>query len=127
MQKETRQWVHKAEGDLNGARQLGGKTPPLYDLICFHCQQAAEKYLKALLQEQGLVVRRIHDLDDLLALLLPHDSALRRLRRGTLFLTQFAVDYRYPGENASKRQARAAVVWAEQIRCEVLPRLGLKP
>jgi HEPN domain-containing protein len=30
--------------------------------VCFHCQHAAEKYLKALLQEGGLVVPRTHDL-----------------------------------------------------------------
>jgi hypothetical protein len=42
-------------------------------------------------------------LDELLDLVLPHVAALRRLRRGMLFLSQFAVDYRYPGKHASKR------------------------
>lgn len=42
MQGEARRWVRKAESDLKGARQLGGGTPQLNDLICFHCQQAAE-------------------------------------------------------------------------------------
>jgi HEPN domain-containing protein len=30
--------------------------------VCFHCQQAVEKYLKAFLKELGVAVPRIHDL-----------------------------------------------------------------
>ena len=112
---------------MKGARLLAARTPQLNDLICFLCQQAGEKYIKALLQELGWAIPRIHDLDDLLDLLLPHDATLRRLRRGMLFLTQFAVEYRYPGENASKRQAAAALRWAERIRLALRARLGLKP
>jgi HEPN domain-containing protein len=96
-------------------------------LICFHSQQAAEKYLKAILQELGLAIPRTHDLGDLLDRLVPHDATLRPLRRGVLFLKQFAVEYRYPGENATRRQAQAAIRWAEQVRRESRDRLGLKP
>jgi HEPN domain-containing protein len=118
--------VRKAESDLKGARQLRGKTPQLNDLICFHCQQAAEKYLKALLQELGMAVPRTHDLSDLLDLLLPHEATLRPLRPGLVFLTQFAVDYRYPGESATKRQAATALRLAERTQVELRVRLGLK-
>jgi HEPN domain-containing protein len=127
MNVETHRWVDKAESDMKGVRQLGGRRPQLNDLMCFHCQQAAEKYLKALLQEQGVPVPRTHDLGDLLDLLLPYDAALRPLRRGLVFLTQFAVDYRYPGENATKRQADSAIRWAERTRLAVRTRLGLRP
>lgn len=126
MTPKTAQWVRKAESDLEVARQLAAGRPLHADETCFHCQQSAEKYLKALLQELGLVVPRIHDLDDLLNLLLAHDATLRRLRRGLLFLSQFAVDYRYPGQNATRRQAKAAVRWAERVRVELRARLGLK-
>jgi HEPN domain-containing protein len=87
--------------------------------------QSSETYLKALLQERGLIIRRVHDLDDLWMLLVPRDAALRPLRRGLLFLSQFAVVYRYPGANATKRQAQAAIRWAERVRREVRMRLGL--
>ena len=126
MKRKTREWVRKAESDLTGASQLAGTKPRQNDLICFHCQQAAEKYLKAVLQELGLKIPHTHDLDDLLDLLLPHHATLRPLRRGLRFLTQFAVDYRYPGENATKRQAEAARRWAERARQELRTRLGLK-
>jgi HEPN domain-containing protein len=46
--------VNKAEDDLTGARTLAARPKPLKDIVCFHCQQAAEKYLKALLHELGI-------------------------------------------------------------------------
>jgi HEPN domain-containing protein len=86
------------------------------------CQQSAEKYLKALLAERGLAIPRTHNLDDLLALSLPHHASLRSLRRGVIFLTDFAVDIRYPGEHATKRQAASALRWAGKVRdaCRVI-------
>ena len=95
--------------------------------MCFHCQQAAEKYLKALVQENGLVVPKTHQLDDLLALLLPGNPTLARLQRKAGSLTQFAVDYRYPGLMASKRQMEAALRHAGQIRLVCRGKLNLHP
>jgi HEPN domain-containing protein len=99
----------------------------LHNLICFCCQQSAEKYLKALLEEAGQPIPKTHDLERLLTLLLPTPPALRRLRRGLVFLSDFAVDTRYPGDDASKRQAAAAVRWAGRIRDACRDLLGIKP
>ena len=76
MKRHTAQWVLKAEDDIESARTLAALAKPKRDAACFHCQQAAEKYLKALLQEIGLAVPRTHKLEDLLDLLLPHDATL---------------------------------------------------
>jgi len=99
----------------------------MHDLVCFHCQQAAEKYLKAVLNEQGLTVPRTHDLESLLSLLLPTCPQLRTLRRGLKFLIQFAVEARYPGFSATKRQAASAVRWAGQVRDACRTVLHLRP
>jgi HEPN domain-containing protein len=101
--------------------------PPLHDLICFHCQQSAEKYLKALLQEWGIVPPRIHDLVKLLSLLLARDAKLGTLGRRLASLSNYAVDYRYPGDNATGKQALAALRHAETVRKEIRSRLGLPP
>src|SRR5215813_10072203 len=98
MKSATREWVRKAEADYRGAQRLAGQTPPLHDLVCFHCQQCAEKYLKALLEELGITVVKTHALDQLLTILRPHHPSLQPLRRGLLFLKRFAVDIRYRGE-----------------------------
>ena len=88
MKRHTAQWVLKAEDDIEAARSLSALAKPQRDAACFHCQQSAEKYLKALLQEFGLVVPRTHLLNDLLNLLLPHDATLASLRRGLRALNE---------------------------------------
>src|SRR5262245_40440222 len=98
MKRATAGWVRKAEHDIRGAAGLHGRKPPLHDLVCFHCQQCVEKYLKALLEEGGLAVHKTHDLLRLLTDLLPHYPSLVKLRRGLAILTDYAVDVRYPGD-----------------------------
>jgi hypothetical protein len=79
------------------------------------------------LQELGVAVPRTHDLDALLVLLLTHDSTLATLRRGLGTLSGFAVDFRYPGKRATRRQMQSALRTAERARRELRLRLGLAP
>jgi HEPN domain-containing protein len=127
MKKLTAEWVRKAEGDYRVGRKLARSRPPENDFICFCCQQAAEKFLKGLLVELGLPVPRTHNLEDLLGLLRPHHPGLFGLRRGLIFLTRFAVDTRYPGFHARRRQTDAALRWAERVRAAARAILGLRP
>jgi hypothetical protein len=99
MKKLTAAWIRKAESDFRVAKNLTSMRPPAHDEVCFHSQQAAEKFFKALLQEWGLPVPKIHELDDLLRMLLPRDATLQVVRRGLRGLSRFAVDY--PGRGDS--------------------------
>src|SRR5438034_1160307 len=101
MKRQTAPWVRKAEEDWAAASALAARRPPLRDTACFHCQQASEKYLKALLKEKGAAVPKTHNLKELLELLLPHDPTLAPLRRGLASLGRYAVAYRYPGQRAT--------------------------
>jgi HEPN domain-containing protein len=50
MRPLTAEWVAKAEEDFDLAKRERAVSPkPAFDAICFHAQQAAEKYLKAVL------------------------------------------------------------------------------
>jgi HEPN domain-containing protein len=126
MKKATAAWVRKAEEDLRVASQARRSKRPAHNGVCFHCQQCAEKYLKALLEELGVNFPRTHELDLLRRLLLPHHPFLRAWRRGLVFLTNFAVAVRYPGDDATKRQAIAALRWAARLRGECRRILGLR-
>ena len=84
-----RHWVRKAEHDLEAVRRIMAVDDGCpYDTACFHCQQAIEKYLKALLTFAGVPALRTHDLERLLAelppdrklSLPPHWSQLARTR-----------------------------------------------
>ncbi len=91
----------------------------------FHCQQSAEKYLKALIQELGQVVPHTHDLGTLLGSLQVHHPQLLILRKQLKTLTRYAVEYRFPGVKATKRKAEAALRHAEKVRSAVRERLGV--
>jgi HEPN domain-containing protein len=44
------EWVNKAEADYQSAVALHRRRKaPLPDIVCYHCQQCVEKYLKAYL------------------------------------------------------------------------------
>ena len=58
MKRLTAEWVKKADADFVAANKLRRGRVALHDQVCFHCQQAAEKYLKALMVELGLTIRR---------------------------------------------------------------------
>ncbi len=126
MKKVTAAWVRKAEADFRAARSLASDDRPHHDQVVFLCQQTAEKFFKALLQELGFHIPRTHDLDDLLDLLLPHDNSLQKLRRGLSGMAEFAVDYRYPGVHANRRKAQSALRLAGRVRREIRLRLGLR-
>ena len=125
MKKLTREWVRKAEADHIMANALSTLDRPVHDGVCFHCQQSVEKYLKALMVQLGLLVPKTHDLDHLLTVLQSHHPHLRSLRRGLLFLNDYAVETRYPGKWTTKRQARAALRWADRVRTRVRAILGI--
>jgi HEPN domain-containing protein len=63
MKPETVEWIAKAEADLATARREADVIESAnYDAVCFHSQQCAEKYLKAILVEKSVKFSRIHDL-----------------------------------------------------------------
>jgi HEPN domain-containing protein len=109
--------VRKAEADYLVAKK-SARSASFHDAVCFHCQQCAEKYLKAFLVEASLTFPKTHDLDRIRAIAVPQYPSVQMFRRGLLFLTSFAVETRYPGFDASERQAAAAVRWTERVRKE---------
>lgn len=79
------------------------------------------------MEEIGLAVPHTHNLVSLLPFLTPHHPTLPSLRRGLDFLTRFAVHTRYPGDSSTKRQAVAALRWADDTRAAARAVLGLRP
>lgn len=110
----AREWKAKADGDLRSARTLLDLDPPETDAVAFHCQQAAEKYLKALLVAVGIDPPRSHDLGVLLELSSERYPGVQDLQEACEYLTPFAVQTRYPlfeppisAESASQAMSRS--------------------
>jgi HEPN domain-containing protein len=66
--------------DLESAKHLLGMKPIPYEVICYHCQQSAEKSLKALMVKNQLEVRKIHDLVILIQDVLESEPGLKPVR-----------------------------------------------
>jgi len=120
----TREWVEKAEGDLDTAlRELRARKRPNFNAACFHAQQLAEKYLKAWLQENGFEVPRIHNLTELVAICIHRDGMFALIENDLKGLDGYAVRVRYPGQNATREEAALAVRIAKQVRAFILSHL----
>lgn len=59
--KLAKEWIQKGQDDLRNANVLL-KEGGTIDAVCFHSQQAVEKFLKAFLVFHGLRIKRIHSL-----------------------------------------------------------------
>lgn len=106
MKPMTLEWVTKADGDFAVMeREARVRKNPNYDAVCFHAQQCAEKYLKARLCEAEIEFPKIHILATLLDLVLVVEPLWETFREHLIFLTGFAVSFRYPGESADKKTA----------------------
>ncbi len=114
------EWLNKAESDLEVCRELLNRKR-FADIVAFHAQQAAEKYLKALWEFFDMNVVKVHDLYFLKEGLISKTMGINELRDDDLyFLTEFAVDFRYPGESATVKEVRKAYKIALKVRDVVL-------
>ncbi len=120
MKPLTAEWVAKAEEDYSVASGLLRRRKIPADSICFHCQQAGEKLLKAVLQDSGIRFGKTHDLEEILSLCTETAPELALLLDDVTLLGDYAVRYRYPGMRATRTQARSAMKAARRIRTAVL-------
>ena len=128
VEEEVGGWVRKAENDFRNIVLVLPVEHAPFDTVCFHAQQGAEKYIKALLTALGIPFGRTHDLPELLTLL--PDSCLVVQEVGDLTeLTDSAVSARYPGseDEYDRSLAEEMVAVARQVESSVrreLIRLG---
>jgi HEPN domain-containing protein len=98
MKKITQAWLDAAHDDLAVIDEILARQD-LTNVTAFHAQQCAEKCLKALIEEQGIPVRKTHSLVQLIGLVSgvhcefsDADTTIPNL------LDQLYTDSRYPNE-----------------------------
>ena len=127
MNEVTSEWVTKADNDFYSADLLlHSGDVPLADTACFHCQQCAEKYLKAFLTDHLKRFERTHILIDLLELCIPLDKDFSKIASDLNSLEGYAVAIRYPGAVISAELAEDAFKATKRIRKFVRSKLKLK-
>jgi HEPN domain-containing protein len=117
-----RQWITKAEEDLGAAEILILHKPSYLSAVGFHCQQAAEKFLKALLTLNQIEFPKTHDLGALLDLISPVDTSLAESLNDILLLNPYGVEIRYPGDMQAidPEDAQNALKLAKRVRDAVM-------
>lgn len=115
------QWLKKAGQDLQAAASLLACEPPLPFPSCFHSQQAAEKYLKALLTARQVEFPKTHSIRELLNLVRTFAPSLADELGDSAALTVYGVEARYPGDMPEPdcQEATAAYESADAVRTGV--------
>ncbi len=126
LKKIVNQWLIKADNDLNTAEYGLTANEPITDTICFHCQQAVEKYLKMYLAIQGNDPSITHNISILVEKCACYDPAFKEMQR-FVFLTSYAVSLRYPDDFyiPEVEEAQEALAAARVVREFVVIRIGL--
>jgi HEPN domain-containing protein len=126
MKPLTAEWVDKAEQDFGVATTLRRQGKDRFaEPVCFHCQQCAEKYLKARLQEAAIEFPKTHDLLRLLQLVAAVEPFWTTHRDALKRLTEYAIELRYPGDHATAAEAQQALMDCRVIRQAARQSLGL--
>lgn len=121
----VKSWFMRADDDLKLIEVLLKEKTPLPNPICFHAQQAGEKYLKGFLAYNDLHVRKIHALEILIEDCINANQSLEELRSSTNFLDQFYIESRYPDNyiEFSLEQAKEGYESAKRIKEFVLSKI----
>ena len=115
------EWIRKADLDFRTVVRLSTEEE-FRDVVAFHSQQAAEKYLNALLTRHQIEFPKTHIIRRLLILLHPIDPALAEALDEANWLSPFGAEIRYPGdrpETLPGEEARALQL-AEKVRDTVM-------
>ena len=123
----VREWMTKAEEDFEFACINFEEGRNFFAQICFHFQQAGEKFLKVYIIAHELDFRKIHELPLLLKICQAKDFFFECLREDCEFLTTFYVDTRYPVHwptQFTREETQKAFQSAARIRRVFIEKLG---
>ncbi|MBI4762313.1 MAG: HEPN domain-containing protein [Chloroflexota bacterium] len=113
---DPRAWAEKAEEDFALAQTALKRKKPFITGACFHAQQCAEKYMKALLVSRKKGFPMTHDLLVLNDLCSQAGIFLEIEPKLLNSLTDYAVRTRYPGEGPTMEDAKEAMATARLVR-----------
>lgn len=119
-------WLQKGDRDYGLASHAAVHTPEYPDLICYHCQQAAEKFLKAAVIHYGLPLRKTHDLEDLLDIISTAEISISaEYYESARKINDYGIQIRYPDPSGDPteddvREALTAAQFFREFVSEIL-------
>ena len=115
---EVDEWIKYGNMDLESAKYLLNMKPLPFEIICYHCQQAVEKYIKAYIVSCDEELNKIHDLIELNKICKKHDEDFEQMDIMCSELNNYSVIIRYPFHTLDLEETDviSAIKYAEQIR-----------
>ena len=116
----------KGERDIKASEQLIKSDDGEFysNIICFHCQQAVEKYLKAYLMYHEIVPPKTHDLLRLAASCSDFDEAFANFELDGF--ASYGVDIRYDAPQPSLSDAEQAMSVAKEVINYVIQKIPME-
>lgn len=110
-------WLRAAKNDFGSAVKLVDGDNVYPGTALYHCQQCAEKALKAFLLFHDIEFEKTHNLSVLIEICTDKNPAFRKLAEYAEALTPYATLYRYPDEiePADIEQAGKAIEMTQAI------------
>jgi HEPN domain-containing protein len=121
-------WIEKGDHDLGSAKLIYLHIPEYFDTVAFHCQQATEKYLKAILLFKGIEFERTHNLIYLLELLSQKMEITDEFYDKAILLNGFSVQIRYPDHKIymTKEELETSITISQEFREFAFKIIGIK-
>jgi HEPN domain-containing protein len=115
--KDVMEWMQIADDDFDSAKILNGSYRKHYEIICYHCAQAVEKYLKGFLSYNDIIPQKTHNLLILNEICIDADNSFENIRTGCSLLNRFTSDIRYPHRiEINENDVNYAINTVERIR-----------
>ncbi|MDR3171537.1 MAG: HEPN domain-containing protein [Treponema sp.] len=124
--EDVMEWVQLADDDFDSAVLLNEAVRKHNEIICYHCAQAAEKYLKAYLTSQDIIPEKTHNLPFLNKFCIAQDNEFQNISTLCNMLNRFANDIRYPHKyEVNETDVKFSIDAVETIR-NIKPVLALR-
>jgi HEPN domain-containing protein len=126
--KLVREWIDKADHDLGSAKLIYLHIPDYFDMIAFHCQQATEKYIKAILEFNEIEFQRTHNIVFLLELLSKHIEISEEQFDKAIMLNGFSVQIRYPDSTIflTNEELETSIMISQEFRDLAIKQIGIE-
>lgn len=121
--REAHDWLKFADRDLRAAEMAASAKPALEEICAYHCQQAAEKALKAFLIYHHQEFEYTHDLTQILPWCIKLTPGLSVLGAAAKLLSPLAIDSRYPCEVTVTQDLAAEALRQARLVLETVQRL----
>ena len=120
----AQEWFDIAEMDISSAKYLQNMHPIPVEIICYNCQQSAEKFLKGFLSLKGHELIKTHDLVLLNKLCGEYDEEFKSIGEDCLRLTDYSINIRYPFPmDLNESDMKLAIKDAENIKNFILAKV----